>query len=179
MSEAEPRIISEQELYRGFLHIVQRQVAHPGGGQQTYEIVNPDSASASVVAFDTEGQVILVELYRFAQNRRLIELPAGKVEAGEAPIKAIRRELAEETGYRGELQAVGEYFIAAEHGVRRHIFVATNCQYTAPPTREPSEVDEGMRVVKRTLAEFRALLRSGQMTEVAGGYMALDHLNLL
>lgn len=175
-----PVVLEETEIYRGFLHLIRRRIRHPGGGVQDYEIVNPDTASASVVAFDDDNHIILVELYRFGQQRRLVELPAGGIKPGEAPLAAIKRELLEETGYTSDrFIEVGTYPIAAEHGVRRHVFAATGCRWTQPPTREQSELDEGMKVVRLSLTEFRDLLRSGGMTEVAAGYLALDALRLL
>ena len=85
----------------------------------------------SAVAFDEAGQVILVEIYRFGQDARLLELPAGGVEPEETLLGAMRRELLEETGYEGELEPVGSHYIAAEHGVTRHVFVARNCRQVA------------------------------------------------
>lgn len=46
------------------------------------------------------------------QHQRLIEMPAGAVEAGESFIQAIRREILEETGYAGELTEIGEHFLS-------------------------------------------------------------------
>ena len=51
-----------------------------------------------VVCTDEAGRVCTVRQYRHGCGRDLIELPAGAVEAGEAPIEAARRELREETG---------------------------------------------------------------------------------
>ncbi|MDL2219486.1 NUDIX domain-containing protein, partial [Ruminococcaceae bacterium OttesenSCG-928-O06] len=60
-----------------------REVVHHGGG-------------AGVVALNEKGEVALIRQYRYAVGRELVELPAGKIEAGEAPIATARRELAEE-----------------------------------------------------------------------------------
>ena len=42
---------------------------------------------------------MLVEQYRKALERSIIEIPAGKLEPGEEPVMTARRELEEETGY--------------------------------------------------------------------------------
>lgn len=47
-----------------------------------------------------EPRVLLVRQFRYASGRYLWELPAGGLEKGEPELKAARRELAEETGYR-------------------------------------------------------------------------------
>ncbi len=176
---ADPEIVEESIIHQGWLRIVKRELRHPNGGYQSYEIVNPGSHSVSVVALDTDDNVILVELYRFGQQMRLLELPAGAVDAGESYADAIARELLEETGYSGEFTEIGSHFIAAEHGVTRHVFAARNCTRTADPTPEQSEIDEGVRVVTVDLAKFRNIVRSGRLTETGAAYMVLDRLNLL
>jgi len=174
-----PQILEEVEMHSGWLRIIKRKLLHATGGVQEYEIVNPDTHSVSAVVFDDNGDVVVVELYRFAQHQRLLELPAGAVEAGESFEQAIGREILEETGYAGELQEVGKHFIAAEHGVTRHVFVARNCRRIAEAAPEPSEIDEGATVRVLPLQEFIALVRSGSLTETGAAYMALDHMKLL
>jgi len=70
-------------------------VRHPGG--------------AAVVAINGRGEVCLLRQYRHAGGGWLWELPAGKLEHGEAPELTARRELAEEAGLAGEdWQKLGE-----------------------------------------------------------------------
>lgn len=62
--------------------------------------------AAFILALTDGGEIVLVEQYRVPVGRRVIELPAGVVgdhpeDAGEAAADAARRELEEETGYRG------------------------------------------------------------------------------
>jgi ADP-ribose pyrophosphatase len=53
------------------------------------------------VAVDGEGRLVLARQFREAARTELLELPAGVLEPGEAPLEAARRELAEETGLHG------------------------------------------------------------------------------
>ena len=55
-----------------------------------------------VLARDPGGCLLFVRQYRAALDRRVVELPAGRVEPGEAPAAAAIRELEEETGYRAD-----------------------------------------------------------------------------
>jgi ADP-ribose pyrophosphatase len=53
-----------------------------------------------MMAVDQKKRVLLVRQYRLPAEKYLWELPAGRLDPGEKPLQAARRELAEETGYR-------------------------------------------------------------------------------
>lgn len=57
--------------------------------------------SVAVVALDSEERVVLVRQLREPARKRLLELPAGTLEADEEPLDCARRELREETGLAG------------------------------------------------------------------------------
>lgn len=63
-------------------------VRHPGG--------------VSVVALGDDGTIALVRQYRYPFQSHLWELPAGKLEPGEDPLSAAKRELSEETGLEAD-----------------------------------------------------------------------------
>ena len=72
-------------------------VEHPGG--------------VTVLPLEADGTVWCVRQYRYPFSRTLLELPAGKLEPGEAPERAAARELSEETGLSaGRLQYLGANF---------------------------------------------------------------------
>jgi ADP-ribose pyrophosphatase len=74
------------------------QVEMPGGRAATREVVEHDGAVA-IAALDADDRLMLVHQYRHAVGRRLWELPAGLLDmAGEDPLAAAKRELAEEAG---------------------------------------------------------------------------------
>lgn len=74
------------------------EVAMPGGSTASREVVEHLGAVA-VVALDEAGAVRLIHQYRHPLGRRLWELPAGLLDAGdETPLAAAERELAEEVG---------------------------------------------------------------------------------
>ncbi len=64
------------------------EVEHPGG--------------CSIVALTPDNEVFFVRQFRYAYDEVLLELPAGKLEAGEDPYEAMKRELREETGCLAE-----------------------------------------------------------------------------
>lgn len=88
-----------EELLRGhFLHIVRDTVRLPDGAAATREYVLHPGAVAIIPLLD-DGRIVLERQYRHPTGQVMIEIPAGKLDAGEAPIACARRELAEETGY--------------------------------------------------------------------------------
>jgi len=169
-----PEILKETEV-----HVVKRRLKHATGGIQEYEIVNPNTHSVSAVVIDRSDNIVMVEQFRFGQNKRLLELPAGAIDTGESFEEAIRREILEETGYQGDIVEIGKHYIAAEHGVTRHVFVSLNSSKVASPSPEQSEIDEGAKVRVISPEQFIAVVRSGELTETGAAYMALDYLRLL
>ena len=89
------RVIHDHiELPNGILSM-RELVDHPGG--------------VCVAAVNENGELLLVEQYRYAFKTELIEFPAGKLEPGEDPLEAAKRELIEETGYAADVMlSLGE-----------------------------------------------------------------------
>ncbi len=88
-----------EELLKGhFLHVVRDTVRLPDGGSATREYVLHPGAVAVVPLLD-DGRIVLERQYRHATGQVMIEIPAGKLDAGEGALACGRRELLEETGY--------------------------------------------------------------------------------
>jgi ADP-ribose pyrophosphatase len=86
------------------------QVRLPNGRVAELEIAH-HPGGAAVVALDAEGRVCLLRQFRHAAGGWLIELPAGKLDAGEPPLECAQRELAEEAGaVARRWDKLGEFF---------------------------------------------------------------------
>ena len=53
-----------------------------------------------IVPLLADGRLVMERQWRYPLARVMLEFPAGKIDAGEAPFSCAVRELAEETGYR-------------------------------------------------------------------------------
>lgn len=89
---------------------------------------------------------------------------------------AAARELLEETGYAGDAELAGKAWFAAAAQTRRFVAVVRNARRVADPALDHGEFCE---IVLLPLGKFREHLRSGDLTDVDLGYLALDHLGLL
>ncbi len=58
--------------------------------------------SAVIMPVDAKKRVLLVRQYRLPARKFLWELPAGKIDDGETPLQAAKRELKEETGCKAK-----------------------------------------------------------------------------
>ncbi|QJD82332.1 NUDIX domain-containing protein [Cohnella herbarum] len=72
----------------------------PNGETATREIVRHPGAVAVVAIVD--NKMLVVEQFRKPLEKVQVEIPAGKLDAGEEPEAAALRELEEETGYRAK-----------------------------------------------------------------------------
>ncbi len=91
-------------LFSGSIFSVECVAAAQG---RDWQVVRNRKAAAVVAT--VADRVVLVDQFRPAVGRRLLELPAGHVDSGEIPLAAARRELAEETGFFG-----GEWSLTAQ-----------------------------------------------------------------
>jgi len=91
--------IAGEVVFRGALLDVRRdRVRLPDGREATREYVVHPGAVVVVPLLD-DGRLVMERQFRYPLGRVLLELPAGKIDAGEGPLATAVRELAEETGY--------------------------------------------------------------------------------
>jgi ADP-ribose pyrophosphatase len=95
------KITKSHEVYKCKLfRVTEDRAADPKAGFKIERCVVRHAGSAVMMAVDEQQRILLVRQYRLPADKYLWELPAGKVDEGETPLKAAKRELIEETGYR-------------------------------------------------------------------------------
>jgi len=124
-------------------------------GEHEREIVEHPGAVA-IVAVDADENVVLVRQLREPARKKLLELPAGTLDAGEEPLASAKRELAEETGLSGGQWRRGPSFWTTPGFCRElmHVFFAEGVE----EGEQQLEADESIELVRISVAELPARL---------------------
>lgn len=160
---SEPRLLDRRTVYSGrVLEVGVDRLRLPDGATTELEIIRHSGASV-VVPVTADDEVLLVRQYRYATGGWLLEAPAGKLAAGEAPEACARRELEEETGWRaGRLDGLGAIWASPGFTDERlHLFLARDLE----PGTQALEEAELLTVERRPLAEAVAMARDGRIAD--------------
>ena len=169
--------VSREEVLKKYGRGIERVVFRLPNKKETDFYVRSGQNSIACLAITKEKQVILVKQFRPGPKRILLELPGGGIQAGESLEDAMARELLEETGYVGEICFVTSVLPDAYAVFQKNVLVATDCEKITEPKLEDN--GEIVEAVLLSLEDFRAHIRSGQLTDVEIAYLGLDYLELL
>src|SRR6185503_11289139 len=102
-------VIERSKIYAGrIIDLVVDRLRRQDGVETIREVVR--HPGGVVVIAEVGGEILFVRQRRYPMDADLLELPAGKLDAGENPDSAAGRELEEETGYRAaSLRKVGAF----------------------------------------------------------------------
>ncbi len=103
-SEKEMRetTVSRSDIFSGrVISVHVDEVSLPNGSTSVREVID-HNGGVCVAAINENGEIAVVRQFRYAYGETVLELPAGKLEKGEQPDDAIKRELKEEVGAEGK-----------------------------------------------------------------------------
>lgn len=107
------KLISSEERYRSSIFTVTEDRAVDPDGFEIKRAIVRHGGSAVVMPVDEKGRILLVRQYRLPARQFLWELPAGRVDEGETVLKAAKRELQEETGFKSaKLTKLASFYVS-------------------------------------------------------------------
>ncbi|MFF2752634.1 NUDIX hydrolase [Psychrobacillus sp. NPDC058041] len=173
MKKFEEKTIASNLKYSGRVITLQvDEVLLPNGKTSNREIVKHPGAVA-IIAITEDNKIILVEQYRKALERSIIEIPAGKIESGELPEVTARRELEEETGYTTKnLQYIQTF--ATSPGFADeiiHLYFAKNIEKMTE--KASLDEDEFVELMYVSIEEMKTLIEENRIYDAKTAFAYL------
>ena len=159
------KLLSSSYLYRGkIINVRQDRVLTPNGKEPAFREIVEHPGAVAILVLDQQQRVLLVRQYRHATAGVLLEVPAGKLEPGEEPLRCAQRELAEETGCRGGSWRELTWFYSSPGfcDEKIHLFAAEGVIAGQPA---PVDEDEVLEPLWITLSEAQRLVREGGIND--------------
>ena len=163
------KVLDSKLAYQGkVFNVYTDTVIEPGGKQNTRDVIR-HNGSVVILAVDdhpdransADPNIILIRQYRHAAGQFLIELPAGRIDVGEKPLAAAKREMIEETGFRAKKWTLLTKYFASPGflGEWMQIYLAEDLREgTATP-----EEDEHIEIQRVPLSQAMQLVASNQI----------------
>lgn len=160
-------VLSSKLSYKGKVFSVYTdKVIEPGCMTPNTRDVVRHNGSIVVLAVDesinaADPDIILIRQYRHAAGQFLLELPAGRIEPGEAPLAAAKREMIEETGFRAKRWTLLTQYYASPGflGESMQTYLARDIQ----PGSSSPEDDEHIEIVRTPLSQALALIAGNRI----------------
>ena len=172
----ETRIDGEVAYDGSFLKVSRDRVSLPNGATTFREYIKHPGAVVVLAILD-DGSVLLERQFRYPMGRVFIELPAGKIDPGEATLACAKRELQEETGYT----ASDWQFVTTIHNAIAYSDEHLDLFIARGLTAGPPKLDDGefLETFSASLPDMLEMVRSGQITDVKTiiGAFWLEKLN--
>ena len=161
-------LLMSDRIYTGkILNLDLDSVRFPDGSTGQLEMIRHPGASAVLPFLDDprspDPRVILIKQFRHAADEFIWEIPAGRLDPGEAPEACARRELEEETGYQAAAldRLTTMYTTPGFTDERIHLFLATGLTLGA----HRREHDEFMEIHEVRWKDALAWIRAGEIKD--------------
>ena len=169
--------LSRKVIYEGRILNLRVDTVETVDGRESTRGIIEHAACIAAIPVDADENVLLVNQYRRAIDKELLEIPAGGIDPGEDAESAVVRELQEEIGYRpGKITRLGGFYSSPGFcNEYLSLYLATDLV----PARLFAEDTAGIEVVRVPVSEIAALATSDKIQDaktVAGLLFYLEYL---
>lgn len=165
-------VLASEKIHGGPVFGVRRDRIRLGSGLECSVDVVEHPGAVGVAARHPDGGLLLVRQYRHACESWLEEIPAGRIDPGEDPLSAAKRELEEETGFRAKHWKPIVEVIPAPGFCSEivYLFFADGLE-PVPGGGLTMDPDEEISVVSRSLEDLLGLPRADAKTLIAAHWV--------
>ena len=137
-----PEVTSSETVYKGFFDMRVDHLKLPHGPTRPYTVLNTRVHAVAILAKTPDGKFVINKEYRHPTGKWLLSCPGGRIDLGESPLEAAKRELVEETGYGGgTFTLLGSVFpFPAVTDQPIYYILVENATYQQPPALETFEL---------------------------------------
>jgi len=153
------KTLSTQLKFTGrIINVRHDQIELPDGQLSMREVVE-HPGGACIAAINENGELLLVEQFRYPFSMEMLEFPAGKLEHNEDPLEAAKRELIEETGYEAlEIIPLGLVYPSVGYlSEIIHLYYAPQAQFVG----QDLDVGEFLNVRTYTYSQLIDMVHQG------------------
>lgn len=157
------KTLEQKYIYKGkILNLRVDEAELPNGKTAVREVVE-HSGGVTVAALTKEMELILVRQFRYPYAETVLELPAGKIDAGESPLEAGKRELLEETGaVAGKYIDLGMFYPSPGYcGEVIYLYGAADLAYLVQKLDE----DEFLEIEKIPLERVAEMIKNNEIPD--------------
>jgi ADP-ribose pyrophosphatase len=172
------KLIKSNFLFKGKVFDVKVDEIEYNSGNKGIREVAVHPGGAVVVAVKDDGKIIMVHQFRYPLQKKIFELPAGKLDNNEDPYNCAVRELEEETGYRAKkVEKLGQIYTTPGFCTEiLHIYIAKELIH-GEHNREEGE--QGMEIFELSKQEIEEKIKTGEITDaktICGIYLAQKYI---
>ncbi len=156
--------LSSKEKYKNkWMSIREDKVLRPDGTSGIYGVLDTKHPPVYIIAINKDKKILFIRTYRYPSKTWSWEIPAGGSD-GEPFLKAAKRELQEETGYKAKQwkKLATLVSMAGLSSEWMHVYLAQNLSYIGNHAQQ----EEGITEVKAfSIRNIKDMISQGQLKD--------------